>query len=54
MKLQPPSMDQWLKEAKADPSAPNVGMYLTHNGTVRRTARATVRSGDRTDRKSVV
>ena len=48
MKLQPPSMDQWLTEAKADPSAPNVGMYLTHNGTVRRTARATVRSGDQT------
>lgn len=48
MKLQPPSMDQWLTEAKADPSAPNVGMYLTHNGTVRRTARAAVRAGDQT------
>ena len=48
MKLQPPSMDQWLTEAKADLSAPNVGMYLTHNGTVRRTARAAVRAGDQT------
>lgn len=42
-KQQVPSMDQWLKEAKADPSAPNVGMYLTHNGVVRATARALVR-----------
>ena len=30
-----PSVDQWLKEAKADESAPRCGMYLTHNGTVR-------------------
>lgn len=45
MKNQAPSLDQWLKEAKADPSAPKVGMYLTHNGVVRRTARAKVRSG---------
>lgn len=45
MKFQSPSMDQWLKEAKADPNAPNVGMYLIHNGTVRRTARAAVRDG---------
>lgn len=48
MKLQSPSMDQWLKEAKADPSAPKIGMYLTHNGTVRQTSRATVRDGDTT------
>ncbi len=41
-----PSIDQWLKEAKADPSAEKIGMYLTHNGTVRRTAKAQVRSGD--------
>ena len=40
-----PSMDQWLKEAKAHESAPNIGMYLTHNGIVRQTARAKVREG---------
>ena len=28
-----PSMDLWLKEAKAHESAPKCGMYLTHNGT---------------------
>lgn len=43
-----PSMDQWLKEAKADPSAAKIGMYLTHNGTVRETPREQVRNG-RTD-----
>ena len=41
-----PSMDVWLREAKAHPAAEKVGMYLTHNGTVRRTAKARVRSGD--------
>lgn len=41
-----PSMDQWLREAKADPSAADIGMYLTHNGVVRRTAKAAVRGGD--------
>ena len=34
-----------MKEAKAHPSAPQVGMYLIHNGTVRRSAKATVRQG---------
>lgn len=41
-----PSMDQWLREAKAHPEASKVGMYLIHNGTVRRTAKAKVRGGD--------
>ena len=41
-----PSMDQWLKEAKAHESAPKIGMYLTHNGIVRQSARAKVRQGD--------
>lgn len=41
-----PSMDEWLREAKADPSAGKVGMYLTHNGVVRETARAQVRNGE--------
>lgn len=40
-----PSMDAWLKEAKAHASAPKIGMYLTHNGTVRQSARAKVRYG---------
>lgn len=46
MKKAPPSMDQWLKEAKAHDSAPKIGMYLTHNGIVRRTAKAQVRNGE--------
>ena len=41
-----PSVDQWLREAKAAPSALECGMYLVHNGTVRSTAKARVRSGD--------
>ena len=41
-----PSMDQWLKEAKAHESAPKIGMYLTHNGIVRRSAKARVRYGE--------
>lgn len=43
-----PSMDAWLREAKADPSTEKIGMYLTHNGVVRKTARSQVRSGDET------
>ena len=45
MAKQSPSMDAWLAEAKAHESAPKIGMYLTHNGTVRRSARAMVRQG---------
>ena len=45
MKKESPSIDQWLKEAKAHESAPKIGMYLTHNGTVRQTAKANVRYG---------
>ena len=40
-----PSMDVWLKEAKEHESAPKIGMYLTHNGVVRETAKAKVRQG---------
>ncbi len=40
-----PSMDAWLREAKQDPDAPRVGMYLVHNGVVRESARAAVRQG---------
>lgn len=47
-----PSMDNWLKEAKADENASKIGMYLVHNGTVRETAKAQVRFGE-TDAKPV-
>lgn len=40
-----PSMDEWIKEAKAHESTPKIGMYLTHNGVVRQTAKAKVRFG---------
>ncbi len=40
-----PSLDQWLKEAKLDPSATQCGMYLTHNGVVRITPKQLVREG---------
>lgn len=43
---QVPSMDEWMREAKADASAEKVGMYLVHNGVVRQTAKAKVRKGD--------
>ena len=45
MKKESPSIDQWLKEAKAHESAPKIGMYLTHNGVVRQTPKAKVRYG---------
>ena len=41
-----PSMDAWLKEAKQHENAEKIGMYLTHNGVVRGTAKAMVRHGD--------
>lgn len=40
-----PSIDQWLSEAKADPSAAQCGMYLMHNGVVRVTPKRQVREG---------
>ncbi len=41
----PPSIDDWLKEAKADPLALQEGMFLIHNGVVRQTSKAKVRQG---------
>lgn len=38
-------MDEWLKEAKTDPAALQVGMFLIHNGVVRQTPKAKVRQG---------
>lgn len=45
MKKESPSMDLWLREAKEAPEADQIGMYLTHNGVVRKTAKARVRLG---------
>ena len=38
-----PSMDEWLREAKTDQRASQVGMFLVHNGVVRQTPKAKVR-----------
>ena len=46
MKKETPSMDQWLKEAKASENADRCGMFLFHNGVVRSTAKARVRNGE--------
>ncbi len=43
IKKESPSMDEWLKEAKLDASASKIGMYLVHNGIVRKSAKAKVR-----------
>lgn len=40
-----PSIDEWLKEAKASENAAQCGMWLTHNGVVRITPKAQVREG---------
>lgn len=47
-----PSMDAWLREAKASGNLARTGMFLVHNGVVREDARARVRDGD-TDAKPV-
>jgi len=51
-----PSVEAWLKEAKMDPNASRVGMYLVHNGTVRETPKALVRQGidDGTEVKGMI
>ena len=41
-----PSLDLWLSEAKKEPDADKCGMYLFHNGVVRRAAKAKVRVGE--------
>lgn len=38
-----PSVDAWLRQAKAGPAAAECGMYLTHNGVVRATPKAEAR-----------
>lgn len=44
-KKTPPSMDEWLREAKTDEKAAKCGMFLVHNGVVRESAKAQVRAG---------
>ena len=44
-KKKPPSIEEWLREAKADPAASKIGMFLAHNGVVRQTPKAKVRQG---------
>ncbi len=44
MARQLPSMDEWLREAKQQENAGKIGMYLTHNGVVRESAKAKVRA----------
>ena len=46
-----PSVDQWLLEAKTAPQAENCGMYLTHCGVVRESAKAKVRLGQADTRR---
>ena len=43
MAEQMPSIDAWLREAKADLGFRDCGMYLIHNGTVRETPKAEAR-----------
>ena len=45
MKKLSPSMDEWLKEAKTELAALQVGMFLVHSGVVRQTPKAKVRQG---------
>ena len=40
-----PSIDEWLREAKAFENADKCGMFLAHNGIVRITPKAQVREG---------
>lgn len=47
VKKEVPSMDAWLREAKKASDAGKVGMYLTHNGVVRETAKAVVRNNEK-------
>ena len=51
-KKNPPLMDEWLREAKVDEKAARCGMFLVHNGVVRQSAKAQVRSG-KTDAPAV-
>ncbi len=41
-----PPLDEWLREARTAPDAGKCGVYLSHCGVVRSSARARVRAGD--------
>ena len=41
-----PSVDDWLRAARRDAAAADCGMFLIHNGVVRKSAKARVRAGD--------
>jgi len=45
MSVLEPSLDAWLREAKASPQAAECGMFLSHNGVVRKTPKQQVREG---------
>lgn len=45
-----PSLDDWLREAQADPAAARCGMYLFHTGVVRSTPKAKARQWEDTGR----
>lgn len=37
--IEPPRIDEWIREAKASAASQSVGMILVHNGVVRATSR---------------
>lgn len=41
-KIPAPSVDLWLKEAKDSVVSGDIGMYLLHNGVVRKTSKASL------------
>lgn len=43
MAIEEPDMNAWLAQAKESEQAPNIGMFLMHNGIVRATPRHAVR-----------
>ena len=44
MAIEEPDMNAWLAQAKESEQAPNIGMFLIHNGIVRATPRHAVRA----------
>ena len=44
MAIEEPDMNTWLAQAKESEQAPNIGMFLIHNGIVRATPRHAVRT----------
>ena len=46
MSKETPSASLWLREAKAAAAAADCGMYLLHNGVVRKSAKKTARDGE--------